>query len=88
LHYTYRDDINFLSDHLSVQFDSICFSTVVYCQHEHHNVNNKFLRGTFTSFGSKHFLAHMKLFKQFLSIFRTTKTGLEMKSRLMPWSMS
>jgi len=31
--------------------------------YEHHNATNKFLHATFTSVSNKHFLAHVKLFK-------------------------
>jgi len=33
--------------------------------YEHPNTNNNFLRATFTSVCNKHFLGHMKLFKNF-----------------------
>jgi len=55
--------------------------------HEHHNTTNNYLRATFTSFCNKHFLAHLKLLKKFLTTFWTTKTGWEMTSQLIRWSL-
>ena len=58
-----------------------------YCLYEHHYTTNNFLRCTFSSIYNKHSLAHLKLFKKFLTTFWTTKTGWEMTCRLIRWPL-
>jgi len=44
--------------------------------YEQHNTKDNFLHGTFSLVCNKHFVAHLELFKKFLtSIFWTTKTA-------------
>jgi len=74
--------------HPKIQFDGICFSTVVLrVWTTIFKKTNNFLRATFSSVCSNHFAAHLKLFKQFLTIFWTTTTGWEMTSPLIRWPL-
>jgi len=54
-----------------------------YYLYEHHSTTNNILRVTFTSACNKHFLGHLKLFKNFLTTFWTTMNGWEMTARLI-----
>jgi len=59
--------INFWSEHISLEFDGSCFSTVVLpVWRVHHNTTNNFLRAIFSSVCNTHFLAHVKLSKKII----------------------
>jgi len=80
--------INFWSEHISVQFDGICFSAVVLpVWTVHHNTTKNLVRATFSSVCSRHFVAQLKHLKKFLTTFSTLKTSWEMTSRLIRWPL-
>ena len=78
--------INSWSEQPSAQCDGICFSSVV-LRVWTPTTTNDLLRAIFTSVRSKNFLAHLKLFKNILTTFCTTKTAWEMNSQFIRWPL-